>query len=159
MLPSYRPASSAMLSRAVLSSFRQQRNRQRRSKTSCTGGNLLLTLHLQPLSLLVTVGATLCPPPIPRYSSSLPPGSVMEPVAGRTPSPSRPPLNLVASASARGPEMATQRWRERLFGRWSEWCTHSPGGGPGGESFVSFCFCFVPKTSIKSGFLHLWVSR
>ncbi len=90
MLPSYRPASSAMLSRAVLSSFRQHRNRQRRSKTSCAGGNLLLTLHLQPLSLLVTVGATLCPPPIPRYSSSLPPGSFME---------------LAASARARGPEM------------------------------------------------------
>ncbi len=105
MLPSYRPASSAMLSRAVLSSFRQHRNRQRRSKTSCAGGNLLLTLHLQPLSLLVTVGATLCPLPIPRYSSSLPPGSFMEPVAGRTPSPSRPPLNLAASARARGPEM------------------------------------------------------
>ncbi len=44
------------------------------------------------------------PPPLPRRRSSLPPGSVMEPVAGRTPSPSRPPPNLAASASARGPE-------------------------------------------------------
>ncbi len=61
------------------SSFRQHRSRLRRSNTSCAGGNpLLLPLRLQPLSLLVTVGAPLWPPPLPRRSSSLPPCGVME---------------------------------------------------------------------------------
>ncbi len=105
MLPCHRPASSATLSRAVPSSFRQHRSRLRRSNTSCAGGNpLLLPLRLQPLSLLVAVGAPLWPPPLPRRGSSLPPYGVVEPVTGRTPSPSRPPPNLAASASARGPE-------------------------------------------------------
>ncbi len=48
--------------------------------------------------------ARLWPPPIPRRGSSLPPCGVVEPVIGRTPSPSRPPPNPAASASARGPE-------------------------------------------------------
>ncbi len=106
MLPCHRPAFSATLSRAVPSSFRQHRSRLRRSSTSCAGGNpLLLPPRLQPLSLLVAVGAPLWPPPLPRRGSSLPPCGVMEPVTDRTPSPSRPPPNLAASASARGPEM------------------------------------------------------
>ncbi len=86
--------------------FWQHRSRLRRSNTSCAGGNLLLPLWLQPLSLLVAVGAPLRPPPLPlpRCSSSLPQGGVVEPVTGRTPSPSRPPPNPAASASARGPE-------------------------------------------------------
>ncbi len=103
MLPCHRPASSATLSRAVPGSFRQHRSRVRRSNTSCAGGNpLLLPLRLQPLSLLVAVGAPLWPPPLPPRESSLPPCGVMEPVTGRTPSPSRPPPN--PAASARGPE-------------------------------------------------------
>ncbi len=117
MLPCHRPASSATLSRAVPSSFRQHRSRLRRSNTSCAGGNpLLLPLRLQPLSLLVAMGAPLWPPPLPRRGSSLPPCGVVEPVTGRTPSPSRPPPNLAASASARGPETGnpemegTARW-------------------------------------------------
>ncbi len=106
MLPCHRPAFSATLSRAVPSSFRQHRSRLRRSSTSCAGGNpLLLPLRLQPLSLLVAVGAPLWPPPLPRRGSSLPPCGVVEPVTDRTPSLSRPPPNLAASASARGPEM------------------------------------------------------
>ncbi len=97
--------SSATLSRAVPSSFRQHRSRLRRSNILCAGGNpLLLPLRLQPLSLLVAVGAPLWPPPLPRRGSSLPPCGVVEPVTGRTPSPSRPPPNPAASASARGPE-------------------------------------------------------
>ncbi len=96
---------SATLSRAVPSSFRQHRSRLRRSSTSCAGGNpLLLPLRLQPLSLLVAVGAPLWPPPLPRRGSSLPPCGVVEPVTDRTPSPSRPPPDQAASASARGPE-------------------------------------------------------
>ncbi len=105
MLPCHRPAFSATLSRAVPSSFRQHRSRLRRSSTSCAGGNpLLLPLRLQPLSLLVAVGAPLWPPPLPRRGSSLPPCGVVEPVTDRTPSPSRPPPDPAASASARGPE-------------------------------------------------------
>ncbi len=102
MLPCHRPAFSATLSRAVPSSFRQHRSRLRRSST---GGNpLLLPLRLQPLSLLVAMGAPLWPPPLPRRGSSLPPCGVVEPVTDRTPSPSRPPPDPAASASARGPE-------------------------------------------------------
>ncbi len=105
MLPCHRPAFSATLSRAVPSSFRQHRSRLRRSSTSCAGGNpLLLPLRLQPLSLLVAVGAPLWPPPLPRRGSSLPPCGVVEPITDRTPSPSRPPPDPAASASARGPE-------------------------------------------------------
>ncbi len=110
MLPCHRPASSASLSRAVPSSFRQYRSRLRRSST-CAGGNLLLLpLRLQPLSLLVTVGAPLWPPPLPRRGSSLPPGGVVEPVKGRTPS---PPPNPAASASARGPETGNPEMGQR----------------------------------------------
>ncbi len=85
-------AGSQTLSRAVPSRFRQHIGRLRRSNTSCAGGNLLLPLQLQTLSLLVAVGASLRPPPLPR-SSSLSPGGVME-----------PPPNPAASTSARGPE-------------------------------------------------------
>ncbi len=46
----------------------------------------------------------LWPPLLPRRGSSLPLCGVVEPVTGRTPSPSRPPPNPAASASARGPE-------------------------------------------------------
>ncbi len=98
MLPCRRPAFSATLSRAVPSSFRQHRSRLRRSSTSCAGGNpLLLPLRLQPLSLLVAVGAHLWPPPLPRRGSSLPPCGVVEPVTDRTPSPSRPPPDPAAT--------------------------------------------------------------
>ncbi len=99
MLPCRRPASLATLSRALPSSFRHQKSRMRQTNTSCAGGILLLPLWLQPLSLLVT---PLRLPPFSRCSISLPPGSVVEPVIGRTASPSRPSPNL--AASARGPE-------------------------------------------------------
>ncbi len=90
----------------------QHKSRQRRSNTSCARGNLLLPLRLQPLSLLFAVGALLRLPPLPRSSRSLPPGSVKEPVAGRTPSPFRPPPNLAASTNARGPEMGDPEMEE-----------------------------------------------
>ncbi len=93
MLPYRRPASSATLSRAVPSSFRQHRSRLRRSNTSCARGNLLLPLRLQPLSLLVAVGAPLWPPP-PRQQ----PSTVRRRGAGHRQDAQS------ASASARGPE-------------------------------------------------------
>ncbi len=92
--------------------FRQHKSRQRRSNTSCARGNLLLPLRLQPLSLLFAAGALLRLPPLPRSSRSLPPGSVKEPVAGRMPSPFRPPPNLAASTNARGPEMGDPEMEE-----------------------------------------------
>ncbi len=88
MLPCRRPASLAMLSKALPSTSRQHRSRLRQS---CAGGNLLLPIRLHPLSLLVAMGAPLWPPPLSRSRSSLPPGSIMEPVSGRIPSPSRLP--------------------------------------------------------------------
>ncbi len=52
-------APSLVVSRALPSSSWQHRSRLRRSDTSCTGGYLLLPPRLQPLSLLVAVGAPL----------------------------------------------------------------------------------------------------
>ncbi len=153
MLPCHRPASSATLSRAVPSSFRQHRSRLRRSNTSCAGGNLLLLpLRLQLLSLLVAVGAPLWPPPLPRRGSSLPPCGVVEPVTGRTPSPSRPPPNPAASASARGPETGDPEM-ERTARR--EMVTAPlPPPEEGRVENPLFHFVFVPpsKTSIKEQF-------
>ncbi len=105
--------------RDLPSSSRQHRSTLRRSNTSCAGGNLLLPLWRQPLSLLVAMGASLWPSPLPCSRSSLPPGSVVEPVAGRTPSMSRFVPNLAASASARGtetgdPEMEETAHREMV---------------------------------------------
>ncbi len=149
--PCHRPASSAMLSRAVPSSFRQHRSRLRRSNTSCAGGNLLLPLWLQPLSLLVAVGAPLRPPPLPRCSSSLPQGGVVEPVTGRTPSPSRPPPNPAASASARGPETGDPEMEGTAH---REMVTAPlPPLEEGLVENLLFHFVFVaPKTSIKEQF-------
>ncbi len=160
MLPCHRPAFSATLSRAVPSSFRQHRSRLRRSSTSCAGGNpLLLPLRLQPLSLLFAVGAPLWPPPLPRRGSSLPPCGVVEPVTDRTPSPSRPPPDQAASASARGPETGDPEM-ERTARR--EMVTAPlPPPEEGRMENPLFRFVFVPplaqqpavpKTSIKEQF-------
>ncbi len=102
--PVSQTASSATLSRALPSSSRQHRGRLRWSDTSCIGGNLLLPTRLQPLSLLVAMGASLQLPPLPRCHSSRPTGSVVEPATGRSPSLSRPPANLAVCAGAKGPE-------------------------------------------------------
>ncbi len=160
MLPCHRPVSSATLSRAVPSSFRQHRSRLRRSNTSRAGGNpLLLPLRLQPLSLLVAVGATLWPPPHPRRGSSLPPCGVVEPVTGRTPSPSRPPPNLAASASARGPETGNPEMEGTA--RWEMVTAPLPPPEEGRVENLLFRFVCVPplaqqpavpKTSIKEQF-------
>ncbi len=156
MLPCHRPASSATLSRAVPSSFRQHRSRLRRSNTSCAGGNLLLPLRLQPLSLLV---APLRPPPLPRCSSSLPPGSIVEPVTGRMPSPSRPPPNPAANVSARGPEMGNPEMEGTAHREMVSAPLPPPEEGRVENLLFHFVFVpllgqqlSVPKTSIKEQF-------
>ncbi len=137
MLPCHRPAFSATLSRAVPSSFRQHRSRLRRSSTSCAGGNpLLLPLRLQPLSLLVAVGA---PAPTPRQQ----PSTVRRRGAGHR----QDAQPVQAPARPGGKRKCKRPWdgRPRDGGNCSsgdgDRTTPSPGGGPGGESFVSFCFC------------------
>ncbi len=160
MLPCHRPAFSATLSRAVPSSFRQHRSRLRRSSTSCAGGNpLLLPLRLQPLSLLVAVGAPLWPPPLPRRGSSLPPCGVVEPVTDRMPSPSRPPPDPAASASARGPETGDPEMEGTARREMVTAPLPPPEEGRVENPLFRFVFVpplaqqpAVPKTSIKEQF-------
>ncbi len=142
MLPCHRPAFSATLSRAVPSSFRQHRSRLRRSSTSCAGGNpLLLPPRLQPLSLLVAVGAPLWPPPAPTPRQQ--PSTVRRRGAGHR----QDAQPVQAPARPGGKRKCKRPWdgRPRDGGNCSsgdgDRTTPSPGGGPGGESFVSFCFC------------------
>ncbi len=119
MLPSHRPASSATLSRAVPSSFRQHRSRLRRLNTSCTGGNLLLPLRLQPLSLLVAVGTHRAA----SWSWS------------ETGCPARPgPRQTWRQAQVQ--EMEGTALREMVTAP-----LPPPEEGPVGESFVLICFC------------------
>ncbi len=160
MLPCHRPAFSATLSRAVPSSFRQHRSRLRQLSTSCAGGNpLLLPLRLQPLSLLVAVGAPLWPPPLPRRGSSLPPCGVVEPVTDRTPSPSRPPPDPAASASARGPETGDPEMEGTARREMVTAPLPPPEEGRVENPLFRFVFVpplaqqpAVPKTSIKEQF-------
>ncbi len=160
MLPCHRPAFSATLSRAVPSSFRQHRSRLRRLSTSCAGGNpLLLPLRLQPLSLLVALGAPLWPPPLPRRGSSLPPCGVVEPVTDRTPSPSRPPPDPAASASARGPETGDPEMEGTARREMVTAPLPPPEEGRVENPLFHFVFVpplaqqpAVPKTSIKEQF-------
>ncbi len=160
MFPCHRPASSATLSRAVPSSFRQHRSRLRRSNTSCAGGNpLLLPLRLQPLSLLVDVGAPLWPPPLPRRGSSLPACGIVEPVTGRMPSPSRPPPDPAASASARGPETGDPEMEGTARREMVTAPLPHPEEGRVENHLFRFVFVpplaqqpAVPKTSIKEQF-------
>ncbi len=84
--------------------------------------------------------------------------SAVEPAAGQPPRPSRPPPNQAASVGASGPETDDSSGD-------GERTTPSPGGGPGGESFVSFFLHhwphgqWYPKPQQKSSFLYLWVPR
>ncbi len=107
-------------------------------------------------------GRPLRPPSLPRCRSSLSPGSVVEPVAGRTPSPSRPPPNLAASASARGPETGDPEREETAH--WEMLTAPLPPPEEGQVEYLVFVPPLarkpaVPKTSLKSGFLSLWVPR
>ncbi len=128
--------------------------------TSCAGGNpLLLPLRLQPLSLLVAVGAPLWPPPLPRRGSSLPPCGVVEPVTDRTPSPSRPLPDPAASASARGPETGDPEMEGTARREMVTAPLPPPEEGRVENPLFHFVFVLplaqqpaVPKTSIKEQF-------
>ncbi len=101
------------------------------------------------------MGAPLWTPPLPRSHSSLPPGSVVEPVAGRMPSPSRPPPNLAASASARDPETGDPGMEETAH--WEMVTVPLPPPEEGPVENLLFRFVFVlplasTKTSIKERF-------
>ncbi len=94
-------------------------------------------------------GHPLRPPPFPCSRSSLPPGSVVEPVADGTPSPSRPPPNLAASASARGPETGDPEMEETAHREMVTASLPSPEGGR--VENLLFHFVFVPKTFVFVG--------
>ncbi len=112
------------------------RSRWRRFVTTCPGGPLLSPPYrwLQPLRLLITDGTLLLPPPPLQlgHSSSLHNGRG----AGRS-------VEL-AAWKLRSTLRSWDGW-PRASGSWSsgygDRTTPSPGGGPGGESFVSFLFC------------------
>ncbi len=99
-------------------------------------------------------GRPLRPPSLPRSHSSLPPGSVVEPVAGRTPSPSRPPPNL--AASARGPETGDPEREETAH--WE--MVTAPLPPPEEGRWIIFCFCSAvgPEASGTQNFTKRAVS-
>ncbi len=141
MLPCHRPASSATLSRAVPSSFRQHRSRLRQSNTYCfhsgCSHSACSSLWAPPCSGSRSHAATAAFYQAASWSRSQ---------AGR---PAHP-----------GPRQTWWQVQVQEALRWpgdGDRTTPSPGGGPGGESFVSFCFCSVwvtdiNKTSIKERF-------
>ncbi len=93
-----------------------------------------------------------------RRSGSLPLGSVVESVAGRKPSPSRPPPSMAESASARGSETGDPEMEETA--RQEMVTPILPPPEEGRAENLLFRFCFpplaqqpaVPKTSIKEQF-------
>ncbi len=82
--------------------------------------------------------------------SSLPLCGVVEPVTGRTPSPSRPPPNPAASASARGPETGDPEMEGTARREMVTAPLHPPEEGRVENPL--FRFVFEPKTSIKEQF-------
>ncbi len=141
MPPCPRPACSATRWRTSPSSSPLHRSRLRQSGTSCPGVQLLPPpgRRRQCLGLLVVEGGPLPPPPLPRSGrSSLQLSSAVEPAAGQPPRPSRPPPNQAASVEASGPETDDPGMEMFALSGDGERTTPSPGGGPGGESFVSF---------------------
>ncbi len=119
-------------------------SRPRRSSTSCPG-----VMHHPPLppgpglSLPVAVGALLRPPELLRPRPNRHIGRCVKPLAGER----RPPCNGqpgdvgVCSFSGDGENSAAS----------------PPGGGPGGESSVSFCFCSA--TGPRASGTHLLKER
>ncbi len=100
------------------------------------------------------------PPPRPcSHDPRSPPGSVVEPVAGRTPSPSRPPPNPVVSASARGPEMGDPEMEETAHREMVTAPLPPPEEGQVENLLFHFVFVLLlaqkqvaPTTSIKEWF-------
>ncbi len=152
---------SATPSRALPSSSRRYSSRQRRSSTSCPG-----VMHHPPLPpgpglrLPVAVGALLHPPELlrPRLNRHL--GRRVEPLAGEwcPPRPIQPPSRPKSQQS--GPDAGNPEILE--FAPSQEMARIAnilfPGGGPGGESCVSFYFWY-PLFHRKSKFLFLRVLR
>ncbi len=104
-------------------------------------------------------GAPLWPSPLPRRGSSLPPCGVVEPVTDRTPSPSRPPPDPVASASARGPETGDPEMEGTARREMVTAPLPPPEEGRVEDPLFRFVFVpplaqqpAVPKTSIKEQF-------
>ncbi len=156
--PSPRQGCSATPSRASPSSSRRYSSRPRRSSTSCPG-----VMHHPPLppgpglSLPVTMGALLRPPELLRPRPNRQIGRCVEPLAGeRCPSqaPSRP------GSRRSGPDAGNPEMLEFALSQEMARTAPSPGGGPGGESSVSFCFCthFLKERAISfsSGFSGPW---
>ncbi len=79
--------------------------------------------------------------PQPACCRGRPPGGIVELVRDRMPSPSRPPPNLAASASARGPETGDPEMEGTALREMVTAPLPPPEEGPVGESFVLICFC------------------
>ncbi len=152
--------SAAQKQTEAIKHIKIKKKEKKKEKKACAGGNpLLLPLRLQPLSLLVAVGAPLWPPPLPRRGSSLPPCGVVEPVTDRTPSPSRPPPDPAASVSARGPETGDPEMEGTARREMVTAPLPPPEEGRVENPLFRFVFVpplaqqpAVPKTSIKEQF-------
>ncbi len=75
-------------------------------------------------------------------------------VAGRNGN-AQPPSNPATNVRVSGPEMGDPEVGGSAL---REMVSASPGGGPGGESFVSFCFCSAAGSSESSG-THIFNKR
>ncbi len=140
--------------RTLPSSSQRYSSRPRRSSTSCPG-----VMHHPPLppGLPVAVGALLRPPELlrPRLNWHL---SRREAVPPRpTQAPNRP------GSRRSGPDAGNPEMLEFALSQENN-AAPSPGGGPGGESSVSVCFCWASGThllkeiaiSFSSGFSGPW---
>ncbi len=138
------------------------RSRRRRFDTSCPGGPLLSPPHrrLQPLRLLVARAPSCC---LHLRSSSATTAACTTAAAWSWPQETGAARLRPCQAREAPEQAASLNGRPGAFGSCSsgdgDCTTPSPGGGPGGESFVSFLFCsatdpgsVVPKTSIKEQF-------
>ncbi len=120
-------------------------SRRRRFDTSCPGGPLLSPPHrrLQPLRLLVAERALLRPPPPLQLGLS---SSLTTATAWSWPQESGaarlcPCQNLRSARPSGGPETGDPESLDPALQEVVTRTTPSPGGGPGGESFVPFLFC------------------
>ncbi len=81
-------------------------------------------------------------PRSPRRSNNLHPSGAVEPVVSGVSSPSRPPPRGAAKPRARGPRTGDPEMIRDCSSGDSDCTAPSPGGGPGGKSFV-FSFCYL----------------
>ncbi len=130
MPPSPRPACSATRWRTSPSSSPLHRSRLRQSGTSCPGVQLLPPpgRRRQCLGLLVAEGGSLPPPPAP----------TQQPPAKQRRGAGRAPAKPGGKRRSKRPWDGRPRDGDVCSSGDGERTTPSPGGGPGGESFVSF---------------------